>query len=41
MECSKEATSTVKLIRINTKKYINIDTDEKLDNLVAKIKNNH
>ena len=36
---SKEATSTVKLSKIDTKKYINIDTDEKLDNLVAKIKN--
>ena len=36
---SKVATSTVKLSKIDTKKYINIDTDEKLDNLVAKIKN--
>ena len=36
---SKEATSTVKPSKIDTKKYINIDTDEKLDNLVAKIKN--
>ena len=36
---SKVATSTVKLSKIDTKKYINIDTDEKLENLITKIKN--
>ena len=36
---SKEATSNAKVSKIDTKKYINIDTDEKLENLIAKIKN--
>ena len=38
-DSSKEATSTAKVSKIDTKKYINIDTDEKLENLIAKIKN--
>ena len=38
-DSSKKATSTAKVSKIDTKKYINIDTDEKLENLIAKIKN--
>ena len=38
-DSSKEATFTAKVSKIDTKKYINIDTDEKLENLITKIKN--
>ena len=38
-DSSKKVTSTAKVSKIDTKKYINIDTDEKLENLIAKIKN--
>ena len=38
-DSSKDVTSTAKVSKIDTKKYINIDTDEKLENLIAKIKN--
>ena len=36
---NSKATSNAKVSKIDTKKYINIDTDEKLENLIAKIKN--
>ena len=37
-DSSKAATSTAKVSKIDVKKYINIDTDEKLENLIAEIK---